>query len=195
MAYRSQLAARLSCLAIACTAMSAASRAQESPLTTPALPPSSAPPNGHARHGAELDVRVHVVPPAPPTYSFSLHDRQACVTPYHRKLARADGGFIDVATPATGGLTVGMTGTTAANSYLGCTGAAGEQFQLIQDFEITSTDPKVKSVVLTLDTALVGFVRSKGRAGAAVRRADASVIPANWDGTPLAQAYPCFSAR
>jgi hypothetical protein len=86
-----------------------------------------------------------------------------------------------------------MTGTTAANSYLGCTGVAGQSFQLVQDFEITSSDPRVRSVVLTLSTTLVGFVRSKGRASAAVRSAAVRVFPANGQASPLAQSYRCFS--
>ncbi|MGC8643875.1 MAG: hypothetical protein ACP5XB_28775 [Isosphaeraceae bacterium] len=139
------------------------------------------------------ELRLRVVPPPAPTYAFSLGNRQACVTPSARRQARADGGLIDVVTPASGGLTVTMTGTTAANSYLCCTGRAAESFQLVQDFEITSSDPRIRSVVLTLSTTLVGFVRSKGQAGAAVRSASVHVFPANGAASPLAQSYPCFS--
>ena len=83
-----------------------------------------------------------------------------------------------------------MTGTVAANSYLGCTGTAVETFQLIQDLEITCSDPDVRTVALTLDTGLVGFVRSKGRASACLRRAEVSMTPAELPGVPMAQAYP-----
>jgi hypothetical protein len=156
-------------------------------------------------------------PPAVPaaTYTITLHARHACVTPHTKKLARVDGGFIDVASPspqgliitATGtpaassyeftspappGLIVTMTGTAAASSYLGCTGVATAEFELAQEFEITCSDPSVSMVALTLDSALVGFVRSKGHAGAAVRVAEVSVTPEGWDGTPLSLWYPPF---
>jgi len=121
---------------------------------------------------------------------MTLHARHACVTPHTKKLARVDGGFIDVATPTAQGLIVTMTGTAAASSYLGCTGAATAEFELAQEVEITCSDPSVSTVALTLDSALVGFVRSKGHAGAAVRLAEVSVTPEGWEGTPLALWYP-----
>jgi hypothetical protein len=131
-------------------------------------------------------------PPSPPTYTINLKARHACVTPHTKKLARVDGGFIDVASPSPQSLIVTMTGTAAANSYLGCSGAATAEFELAQELEITCSDPKVQTVALTLDSALVGFVRSKGHAGAAVRVAEVSVTPEGWDGTPLSLWYPPF---
>jgi len=112
------------------------------------------------------------------------------VTPHTKKLARVDGGFIDVATPSPQGLIFTMTGTAAASSYLGCTGVATADFELAQEFEISCSDASVTTVALTLDSALVGFVRSKGHAGAAVRVAEVSVTPEGWQGTPLALWYP-----
>jgi hypothetical protein len=142
-------------------------------------PPPQPPPNGKAS------------PPAPgPTYTITLQSRHACVTPRTKKLARVDGGFIDVVAPSPQGLVVTMTGTAAANSYLGCSGAATAEFELAQELEITCSDPSVHTVALTLDSALVGFVRSKGHAGAAVRVAEVSVTPEGWDGTPLTLWYP-----
>jgi hypothetical protein len=87
-------------------------------------------------------------------------------------------------------VTVAMTGTAAANSYLCCTGVASEKFQLAQDLEITCSDPEQKTVTLTLDTALVGFVRSKGNAGACVRVAEVSLAPVGVQGAPMSLAYP-----
>jgi hypothetical protein len=123
-------------------------------------------------------------------YTINLKTRQACATPHTRRLARVEGGFIDVATPVPHNLTVTMTGTAAANSYLGCTGSATQTFHFIQEFEITCSDPQVRTAVLTLDSTLVGFVRSKGRAGACVHRADVSVSPASGDASPLGVTYP-----
>ena len=150
-------------------------------------------------------------PVPPPAYTITLHARHACVTPRTKKLARVDGGYIDLASPAPQGQVVTikpsgievvaptpqgligtMTGTAAASSYLGCTGVATAEFELAQEFEITCSDPRIDTVALTLDSSLVGFVRSKGHAGAAVRLAEVSVTPEGWDGTPLAQWYPPF---
>ncbi len=129
-------------------------------------------------------------PTASPTYTIALHTRNACVTPHSHKLARAEGGFIDVATPSPNVMTFAMTGTTAANSYLGCTGTASENFQLVQDLDITCSDPKQNTVALTLDTALVGFVRSKGNAGACVRIAQVCLTPVGIPSAPMTIAYP-----
>jgi hypothetical protein len=136
--------------------------------------------------------RPPATPPAlpTPTYSITLGARHACVTPYTRWRARADGGVIDVATPAPNTLAVAMTGAPAADSYLGCTSSAAESFQLVQEFEVTSSDPSAREVVLTLDSALVGYVRSRRNAGACVRLASACVTPASWDNSPLSIAHP-----
>lgn len=129
-------------------------------------------------------------PATPPTYTMNLHARHACVTPHAHKLARAEGGFIDVSTPAPNTLSTTMTGTSAANSYLCCTGSAVEKFQLVQDFEITCSDPAQRLVALSLDTSLVGFVRSKGRASACVRRAEICVTPVDVPAGSMTVAYP-----
>jgi hypothetical protein len=139
---------------------------------------------------AALPAPAETVPAAPPTYTMILHARHACVTPHARKLARAEGGFIDVTTPAPNVVAVAMTGTTAANSYLGCTGTASEKFQLVQDLEITCSDPKQTTVKLILDTALIGFVRSKGRAGACMRVAQICLAPVGVPESPLTLSYP-----
>lgn len=60
----------------------------------------------------------------------------------------------------------------------------------MQDLEITCSDPKQTSVALTLDTALVAFLRSKGRARACIRIAQLCLTPAGLPGSPLMIAYP-----
>ena len=125
-----------------------------------------------------------------PTYTLTLGARHACVTPCTSNRARADGGIIDVAQPAPNALAVTMTGTPAADSYLGCTSTASQSFQLVQEFEVKCSDPMARSVVLTLDSSLVGYVRSMRNAGACMRLASASVTPASWDSSPLTLSYP-----
>jgi hypothetical protein len=83
-----------------------------------------------------------------------------------------------------------LTGTAAANAHLGSTGIAVETFHLVQEFEITCSDPNVKHVSLTLDSALVGYVRSRHKAGASMKMATAMIRPASWDDSPLAIAHP-----
>ena len=126
----------------------------------------------------------------PPTYTITLHTRNACVVPNSQHLARAEGGFIDVTTPSPNVLTATMTGTTAANSYIGATGLASEKFQLVQELDITCSDSSQNTVALTLDTALVGFVRSKGNADAGVRVAQVTLTPVGVPAEPITIAYP-----
>jgi hypothetical protein len=143
--------------------------------------------------GAELRAQAPAPRPLPsPKYVITLGGRDACVIPHTRRRARGDGGIIDVqiASPSPSALTVTMTGTSAADSYLGCTSTATQTFQLVQEFEVTCSDPSIQSVRLTLDSSLIGYVRSSRRAGASVNLARASVIPEAWEGIPLALAHP-----
>ena len=111
------------------------------------------------------------------------------MTPSHSCQARADGGAIDVVT-ASSTLSAVLTGTVAANAHLGSTGSACETFHLMQEFEITCSDPAVKTVSLTLDSSLVGFVRSRHKAGAQMKIASAVVAPIDWDGSPVSASHP-----
>jgi hypothetical protein len=129
-----------------------------------------------------------------PTYTITLGGRDACVTPHTRMRARADGGIIDVQTPAPNTLTVNMTGTPAADSYLGCTSTAMQTFRLVQEFEVACSDPSIQTVSLTLDSSLVGYVRSTRKAVACVRLASASIAPQSWEGSPVALAHPTHCA-
>jgi hypothetical protein len=142
---------------------------------------------------------AHAQPPrlAPlpaPTYTITLGGRDACVTPHTRMRARADGGIIDVQASAPNTLAVTMTGTTAADSYLGCTSTATQTFHLVQEFEVACSDPSVQTVSLTLDSSLVGYVRSARKAGACVQLASASITPESWNGNPLVIAHPAHCA-
>ncbi len=111
------------------------------------------------------------------------------MNPTTKHFARADAGSIDVQSTPTG-LTANLAGSVAANAYLGHTGVAVECFQLSQDFEITCSDSKVTAVALTLDSTLVGFVRSKFNGAACIKVASVAVTPAGYPSSPLAVAYP-----
>jgi hypothetical protein len=125
-----------------------------------------------------------------PKYRIELKERYACATPTRKGQARADGGSIDVRLPSPDTLSMRMTGATAAISYLGCTSSVSECFRLVQQFEITCSDPKVSRVVLTLESSLVGYLSSSRKAGACVRLAGATVTPCSWDSSPLSLTHP-----
>ncbi len=125
-----------------------------------------------------------------PTYTITLGGRDACVTPHTRMRARADGGIIEVQASAPNTLTVTMTGTGAADSYLGCTSTANQAFHLVQEFEVGCSDPSVQTVSLTLESSLIGYVRSARKAAACVRLASASITPESWNGNPVVLAHP-----
>jgi hypothetical protein len=147
--------------------------------------------------GTVASAQTHGPEPLPkPRYTITLGGRDACVTPHTRNRARADGGIIEVQTssPSSDALTVTMTGTPAADSYLGCTSTATQTFHLVQEFDVTCSDSSIQTVKLTLDSSLVGYVRSSRKASAGVSVASASVIPVSWAGSPLTLAHPTLSS-
>jgi hypothetical protein len=144
--------------------------------------------------GRESAAQTSRLPPLPrPSYTIDLDGRDACVTPTTRNRARADGGIVDVQT-SSNTVTVTMTGTPAADSYLGCTSTASQTFELVQEFDVRCSDPSVQSVSLSLDSSLVGYVRSVRKASASVRLASVSVAPESREAAPLELAHPPFVA-
>ena len=123
---------------------------------------------------------------ADPPYSITLGPRTACATPTTTRQARAEGGATDVTTPSANVLAMAMSGSVAANAFLGGASAATETFHLEQEFEIAGPAP----ARLTLDSALVGFVRSKHKAGACVKLARAKVCPVGAPDSPLVAVHP-----
>src|SRR5580700_4297817 len=126
---------------------------------------------------AEDPVALPAVPRSRGVYELKIGGRSACVIPRHRGQSRAEGGQIDVTSPNSNALAAVLSGSVAANAYLGCPGSASERFQLVQEFKITCSDKNVKTATMSLDSVLSGFVRSKHRAGAGTRLATARVCP------------------
>jgi hypothetical protein len=126
----------------------------------------------------------------PPTYTIVLGGRTACATPTQRGQARAEGGSIDVQNPSTNAVSLVLTGAVAANAYLGCPAEATETFHVVQEFEITCSDPKVSRVTLTLDSSLIGFLRARHKGSCAVKLAAAKVCPVGSDTSSLVVAHP-----
>jgi len=126
---------------------------------------------------AQDPVALPAIPRARGVYELKLGGRSACVIPRHRGQSRAEGGQIDVTSPRSDALAAVLSGSVAANAYLGCPGSAAERFQLVQELEITCSDKNVKIAKLSLDSVLAGFVRSKHRAETGARLATARVCP------------------
>jgi hypothetical protein len=144
---------------------------------------------------AQVPAPLPVAPATPPVFNITLGGRSACVTPSHRGQARAEGGIIDLTTPSGNSLTANLSGSVAANAYLGCPGSASERFLLVQEFEITCSDKRVKTAKLSLDSILVGFVRSKHRAGTCMRLASAKVCPRGSPEPVMVISHPMLCAE
>jgi hypothetical protein len=129
--------------------------------------------------------------PSDRVYTITLGPRTACATPMTSRQARAEGGFTDVTTPSSNVLAMAMSGSVAANAFLGHTSSATMTFHLEQGFEIECSDSATCFVRLTLESALVGFVRSKYKAGAGVKVASAKIlVPGSPVETPLIVVHP-----
>ena len=113
-----------------------------------------------------------------PTYQVELGGRDACVTPVRQFKGVTDAGSINVQSLPGGVLAVRMSGMTAGISYLGCTSDAIERFHLVQEFEVTCSDPKASRCSLTLDSALVGYLATNRKGESGVRLAGARISPA-----------------
>jgi hypothetical protein len=144
---------------------------------------------------AEGPVDLPAMPLSQRVYSLTLGGRSACVIPSHRGQARAEGGQIDMTSPNANALAAVLSGSVAANAYLGCPGSASARSQLVQEFEIKCSDKNVKTATMSLDSVLSGFVRSKHRAGAAARLATARVCPVGSSEPVMVITHPTLAAH
>jgi hypothetical protein len=122
--------------------------------------------------------------------AITLGTDRKSIAPYKHGDGKYEEGKIDV-TAEDNALKAVLTGGVGANVFLGFESSAAQSFQLVQEFEVTSTDTSVSSVTLTLESALVGFVRGKHRASACVKTASATVAPAG-GGPCLSIAHPAL---
>jgi hypothetical protein len=144
---------------------------------------------------ADDPVDLPAIPRPRGVYELKLGGRSACVFPQHRGQARAEGGQIDVTSPGSNSMAAVLGGSVAANAYLGCPGSAAEQFELVQEFEITCSDKNVKTAKLSLDSVLAGFVRSKHRAATGARLATARVCLAGSPQPELEITHPALAVQ
>lgn len=157
-------------------------------VPTPSVPPApvvpTPPPAAEAAPApapAPAPTPVEGAVPGPsdqsgPVFEFGLRGEEQCIAPYTHGDAKTEEGKIEVA-PDKNTLSVTMTGGVGANVFLGVHSEAMQTFHLVQEFEVTCSDPNIKEMVLTLDSKLMGFVRSKHKASACVRLASLVVCP------------------
>jgi hypothetical protein len=161
--------------------------------TVPTPPPASEaappPPGAQAAPAEEKKAEEKKEEEKAPPFEFALQGKNEMIAPYTEHDGKVEEGKIDVATDKNT-LTVTLTGGAGANVFLGAHSEAVQSFRLIQEFDVTSTDPAISQVVLSLDSKLVGFVRSKHKASACVNLASITVTPVGWGSTPLAASLP-----
>ncbi len=129
-------------------------------------------------------------PAADPPYAIVLGPRTACATPTTLRQGRAEGGATDVTAPSANVVALTMSGAVAANAFLGHASAATETFHAEQEFELTAANPSAPPARLTMDSALVGFVRSRYKAAACVKLAGAKVCPVGSPNAVLVAVHP-----
>jgi hypothetical protein len=156
--------------------------------TEPAVAPTPAPAPTPPPAAAEPAADEPTVP-AGPTFEFGLRGEDKCIAPYTCGDAKTEEGKIEV-TPDKNTLTVTLTGGVGANVFIGVHSEAMQSFRLLQEFEVSCSDSSVHEMVLTLDSKLVGFVRSKHKASACVRLASLTVTPVGTSSPILSVSHP-----
>ncbi len=126
-----------------------------------------------------------------PKYEFKLGNKCESIVPCTHGDAKVEEGKVETTTEDNTLKTV-LTGGAGANVFLGVESSALQAFQVVQEFEITCSDPKINQVVLTLESNLAGFIRSKHKASACVKLAGATITPVGCASTPLAVCYPAL---
>ncbi len=98
--------------------------------------------------------------PRPPV-EIVVTPGQASAVPVKRGVAYVNGGVIDVTQPNPTTMVVTMTGLTAADADLLRASVAQYQFELAQDFEVVFNSKRVKSAKLTVESRVVGLLRTE----------------------------------
>jgi hypothetical protein len=88
-----------------------------------------------------------------------------------------------------GRLTAVLTGALQSNSFYGLPSDCVATIQLVQEFEIIPGDPEDPRVMLALSGKIDGYVSGEHKGTGALRRADATVYPAD-GGTAVWLAFP-----
>jgi hypothetical protein len=188
---------------VACAA-TVVSMAQTPPPAPPVVPPPpevpaapvvpaetvTEPAPAPAAPAAPAETATDEAPaPSGPSFEFGLRGEQRTIAPFTSGDAKTEEGKIDLA-PDKNTLTITVTGGVGANVFLGCHSEALQSMRLIQEFEVSCSDANVHEMILTLDSKLLGFVRSKHKASACVRIASMTVTPAGGGSPILSVSHP-----
>ena len=74
------------------------------------------------------------------------------------RVYQAEDGKVEITTEDNQAKAV-LTGAAGANVFLGAESTASLSVTVVQEFEVTCSDPAVNQVVLTLESNLLGFIR------------------------------------
>ena len=133
---------------------------------------SSAQPPAVAQPGQPLNITVTSASPSPDV-TISLNARSSRVSPARTGYTRTGGGNIDVQTPTADTCIITMTGAAVAYPGPFHPAAASQNFELIQEFEISFDKRKIKTAKLTIEGRVIGFLRSE-KVGSAEQSAAAT---------------------
>jgi hypothetical protein len=117
--------------------------------------------------GKPIEIRVApATAPAPPV-SITLASRHGHATPHRLGCCHTGGGNIDVSQPSSDTVVITMSGVAVAASTALCSGSAGMDFDLSQDFEISFDKPDLKAAKVTVEARAIGLLRSHSGGGVA----------------------------
>ena len=98
--------------------------------------------------------------PAPPAVQLLLGPGEGTATPHRTCCAHAGSGNVLVTQPANDTIATSMTGVVVARSNPLVDGAASYDFELTQDFEVVTSDPRAPAAKLLMEARVVGLLRS-----------------------------------
>jgi hypothetical protein len=116
---------------------------------------------------AGAPVTITVVPataPSPPA-SIVLGSRHGHVTPHRCGFTHTGGGNIDISQPTSDVVVITMTGVAVAGAHPFSDSVASMNFDLMQNFEISFDNPKLKKAKLVLEGRVIGLLRSHTKGG------------------------------
>ncbi len=161
------------------------------PATMPVVPPppSLTAPSPEAPTPTPTPAPDNATPAGTPTYTFTLGPKCETISPCFHCSAKAADGKAEF-TAEDNQLKTVLTGAAGANVFFGAESAATLSVQVVQEFEISCSDSSISQVVLTLESNLAGFIRSKHKANACMRLASASIAPVGATTAALSTCFP-----
>ena len=131
------------------------------PNLTVADPPKVVPP------GTPVTINVTQAQPASLPVTITLRERHGHATPRLSGCVHTGGGNVDVQQPTADTFVITMTGVAVAYGAP-CGGAsAAMTFDLEQCFDVVFENTKVKKAKLTMESRVIGLLRSHGKGGSA----------------------------